>query len=248
MLSACTYTTKPYTCYTLRQTDKNPWDADYLCMANEDMDLLHETTSYKLNDNFLVFLTNSGNKNVCSLEEYDRESDEYFVYDNKKINLKKQKVYSCPSGTIQPYIKKLDQEAEKLEKQRKEEEKKKKAEEAKKIKQWEKYTGCNYKKSIYLPSEAYETFQQQKEGLTVIVKYGYRYYADNNNLPWSFFVIQNKIDSHFVDNEAWLGGWFEDTGVDRKYINGLGHTSRLRKYKRCIDAETIKKFKEMGIQ
>ena len=247
MLFGCSYIQKPYKCYHVNEAHRNSLDSDYVCITNEDAMSLAATT-YKIDDTFIVHLNDKKNKDMCKLEEKTEDSNEYFMWGKKRIDLDKETVYSCSSGIIDTYIQKKDKEVAELAKQKEKEEKKKAEELNAFIKKWEKETGCDIEKSVLVYDEVYRTHQQTDEGLMVIVDEQYRMTAADNNWPLTFFVVKNRIDKHFVDGEKWLGGVFQDTGIDMKYRNKEGSLKRTRKFKRCIDSDTMKRFKQMGIQ
>ncbi|MBE6461506.1 MAG: hypothetical protein E7006_01530 [Alphaproteobacteria bacterium] len=246
MLSACSYTIKPYKCYLVNESNKNVLEADYICITNGDYNIM-TSSAYKVDTAFINYLTQE-QEDICKFEEKNENSNEFFVWGKDKINLNEHRLYACSSGIAEKYINKKFKEEIEIAKQKEKEEKKHAVERTKQIKKWEKYTGCDYEKSIYIADDIYHTTQQLKEGLTVAVNYEYISYVREQKWPYGFFVIQNRIDEHFVDDEAWLGGWFQDTGVDRKFRNKQGDLKRIRKYKRCIDSETLEKFKRMNIQ
>ena len=236
VLAGCVYNTKPHTCYYVNEGQRGILNSDYVCIADVDKDDLYKI-DYTIDESLLEYI--GTNVDMCKFEAQENDSDEYFVYADKKIDLKTNKVYFCQPGTIQIY-------AEKRQKQLEIERQKQREQELKEIKEWEKETGCVREKSIFVDGDKYETTQQLKEGLTVIHRIDYS--GKYDDLPLSMFIIQNQIDKHFVDNERWFGGWFQDTGIDRKFINVNDKLSRIRKYKRCIDKKTLQEFKKLGIQ
>ena len=144
ILSACSYTIKPYKCYLVNESYKNVLEADYICITNGDYDIM-TSSAYNINTTFINFLA-SEQENICKFEEKNENLNEYFVWGKDKINLNEHRLYACSSGIAEKYINKRFKEKEKEEKEKK----KRTAERAKQIKEWEKHTGCDYEKiNIY---------------------------------------------------------------------------------------------------